>query len=154
MILGIDPGVTGACAVLSSGGATVHDCPTSATGPGGKREVDPEGIADVLRGLGVGASDTVWVEYVHAMPSQGVSSSFAFGRGYGVWLGALAALGVQVRLVRPRVWKAHHGLISQPKDAARQRALDLWPGLADMLGRKRDHGRADALLIAKYGAGR
>ena len=66
----------------------------------------------------------------------------------GVWLGILATLGFAYTRVRPGVWKKALGLRSD-KEQARLRAMQLYPG-AD-LRRKKDHGRAEALLLAWYG---
>jgi len=70
--------------------------------------------------------------------------------GFGVWLGLLGSLGLAHTHVRPGVWKRSLGF-SKDKEAARLRAMQLFPG-AD-LRRKRDHGRAEALLLAWYGLG-
>jgi hypothetical protein len=67
---------------------------------------------------------------------------------FGVWLGILGALGLAHTRIRPSVWKRHLGLTSD-KEQARLRAMQLFPG-AD-LRHKRDHGRAEALLLAWYG---
>ena len=66
----------------------------------------------------------------------------------GVWLGILGVLGLAHTRIRRAVWKRRLGLTSD-KEQARLRAMQLFPG-AD-LRRKRDHGRAEALLLAWYG---
>ena len=52
--------------------------------------------------------------------------------------------------VAPQQWQRHHGIGGAP-DAARQRAVQLFPDVSALLGRKKDNQRADALLIAAYG---
>lgn len=94
---------------------------------------------------------TIVVEKVHAMPKQGVTSSFKFGRSLGVIEGVVAGMGWPIRWVTPQEWKQHHGLLRQDKDAARVLALETWPSHAETFRRKRDCGRADAALIAAYG---
>ena len=79
------------------------------------------------------------------MPGQGTRSMFTVGLGYGLWLGILASLRIPYTPVRPAIWKRSMGL-SKDKEGARLRAMQLYPG-AD-LRRKRDHGRAEALLLA------
>lgn len=94
---------------------------------------------------------TVIVEKVHAMPKQGVASTFGFGRSLGVIEGVVAGLRWPIVWVTPQAWKKHHGLLRQDKDAARMLALETWPSHADTFRRKKDIGRADAALIGAYG---
>jgi crossover junction endodeoxyribonuclease RuvC len=74
---------------------------------------------------------------------------FAFGESFGVIRGVVSALGMPLELVTPATWKRRFGLIGAEKDAARTKATELYPGI--ILARKKDVGRADALLIARYG---
>src|SRR5690606_16808140 len=90
-----------------------------------------------------------YVERVSAMPGQGVSSMFNFGMGYGVIQGVLASLGIPYTLVTPQTWKKRAGLAGKDKDNARTLAQQLCPEAP--LGRKKDIGRADAILIARFG---
>ena len=94
----------------------------------------------------------VFIEDVHSMPGQGVSSSFTFGKGAGLWEGIVAALSMSYTLVTPVRWKREM-MEGMPKEkgASRVRAMQLFPTLADQLGLVKHHGRADALLIAEYG---
>ncbi len=73
---------------------------------------------------------------------------FTVGVGFGVWLGVLSTLGLSYTRVRPAIWKRALGL-GKDKEASRLRVQQLFPG-AD-LRRKKDHGRAEALLLAVYG---
>jgi crossover junction endodeoxyribonuclease RuvC len=75
---------------------------------------------------------------------------FAFGKGYGIVLGVLAAHGVPVTLVAPAVWKRALGVL-KAKDAARARASQLLPQCAGQWPLKKDHGKAEAALLALYG---
>jgi hypothetical protein len=151
MILGIDPGLTGAVAVLDAAGALValHDTPvlTLRTSRGTRQEYDVPGLVALL-GPYAGLQTHVMIEEAQAMPGQGTRSMFTIGLGMGVWLGILGALGLAYTRVRPGVWKRSLGL-SSDKEQARLRAMQLFPG-AD-LRRKRGHGRAEALLLAWYG---
>ena len=76
---------------------------------------------------------------------------FNFGKGFGLWLGILAGLGIPHTLVTPQAWKKEMMQGMGDKDAARIRAQELFPHCVDSLSRKKDIGRADALLIAEYG---
>lgn len=146
-VLAIDPGLNGAWAIYSSRDLIrVGDLPT--TGEGTKRRVDAVSLA-LVPGDNVAFA---CVESVHAMPGQGVSSMFRFGQAFGTVLGVIGALGIPVRLITPQSWKAYYGLRSASAEDSRQKAIDLIPAAAPYLQRKKDHNRAEALLMALYGA--
>jgi crossover junction endodeoxyribonuclease RuvC len=63
--------------------------------------------------------------------------------------GVIAASGVPLHLVSPSKWKRHFGLGSD-KEKSRALALRLWPGRSDLFGKKKDHGKAEAALLARY----
>src|SRR5712692_2445907 len=151
MHIGIDPGLSGAVAVLAADGAlvAVHDTPvlTLATTRGTRQEYDLPGLVALL-GAYAGPQAHVTLEESQAMPGQGVRSMFTIGVGFGVWLGVLAALAFPSTRVRPAVWKRALG-VGKDKEASRLRAMQLFP-TAD-LRRKKDHGRAEALLLAYWG---
>ena len=73
---------------------------------------------------------------------------FSFGHSAGVIESVLAALGIGYELVTPQIWKRHYKLVGKPKDAARALAQRYYPMAP--LGRKKDGGLADALLLARY----
>lgn len=147
--IGVDPGLDGAIAVMCDGGITLLDTPTVSNGK--KRDMDLYAIVRLLRGLTCSQDALVSIESVHSMPGQGVASTFAFGKGFGMWLGVLAALNVPHQAVAPQTWKKvmlRDG--GKEKDASRVKAAQLFPQVADQLTRKKDHGRADALLMAAW----
>lgn len=111
--------------------------------------VDGRALAHMLRGIDTKQAVVV-IEKVGAMPGQGVTSMFNFGNSAGVVRGVAEALDFKVVFVTPQVWKRHHGLIGTVKDASRILALKKFPKLALTLKRKRDGGRADAILIADW----
>lgn len=148
-VIGIDPGLGGAAAcVARTGGSWVIDMPTAVYGKTGfvKRAVDLPELTAYLDTVAVNA--TAVIERVSAFPGQGVGSMFSLGMSYWGVAGVLAGLGIPVRLVEPKAWKAHFGL---SKDKAESLALarKLFPDC--VLTRQKDHGRAEALLIARYG---
>lgn len=153
LTIGIDPGLTGAIAVLGDGEyRDVIDMPTVGRGKAGRQSVNTAELASYLRALvcGAGGADVCAViEDVAARPGQGVTSMFRFGHACGAVDGVLGALRVRVARVSPARWKRHHGLLGAEKDASRGAAIDLYPSAP--LSRKRDHGRADALLLARWG---
>jgi crossover junction endodeoxyribonuclease RuvC len=151
--IGIDPGQTGAIAAIESGAlAALHDMPTMARMHGKGQEVNASELSSILMEMRNAQPAVVFLETVSAMPGQGVSSTFHFGESVGVILGVCGALGLPVRRVRPQYWKKRAGIIGKDKDAARTLAIQSHPDFSDMLKRKKDCGRADAILIAEYGA--
>lgn len=155
--VGIDPGLSGAIAIYHpSGPQRLFDMPTVARLSGKGLQVDVGFLAMLLGGEWVGREDdgsTVFLEQVSAMPGQGVTSMFAFGRSVGQVEGVLGALAMPVRYLSPRSWKKTLGLIGKDKDAARTLAIQRFPDAASQLARKKDCGRADALLMAYVGWG-
>lgn len=142
-IIGIDPGFSsGAVAVVGANGAAVYDTPLI-----DKNGVNCRDLMDIIEAAG---ADHVFVERVGSMPGQGVSTTFKFGMGNGMVLAAVQIARIPYTLVTPQKWKSHHRL-HKDKDAARARALQLFPTLSDCLARKKDADRAEALLIAQYG---
>lgn len=148
--LGIDPGLTGALALVDEDGRAlwVQDTPTVELKGG--RGVRHEYELPTIRGWFAALAGPLHVglERVGAMPDQGVTSMFNMGKGYGLWLGYLGAFGMPFTLVVPVVWKRHYGLIGQDKDASRVLAQQRWPEID--LSLKKHHGRADALFLADF----
>ena len=143
-ILAIDPGINGAAAHIYKDSARVFDLPTA--GSGKHRVLLPAVLASQIREI---APTFAIIERVHAMPRQGVSSSFRFGQAFGVIEGVIGALGISLNYVTPSTWK--RGLsLSSDKDEARLRAIQLYPQAAADLSRKKDIDRAEALLIATW----
>lgn len=143
-VLGIDPGLSGALAFYFTDQPsliTAEDVPVA----GG--EID---VATLAQRLAQMRPDVCFVERVGAMPKQGVASTFKFGMAFGMVRGVVAAAGIPMHLVTPPVWKKHFRLDSD-KEKARALALRLWPS-STCFGRKKDHGRAEAALLARYGS--
>lgn len=156
-VLGIDPGINGACAIY--GGAhppRLFDLPV--LGDEARKEIDVRALASIIRPWGVGHA---FIENVFAMPSipgadgvrrgMGAASAFKFGFAIGQIRATVALLGIPYTLVVPRVWMKRFGLTGSDKEAHRQVAIRLMPECADELQRKKDHQRAEALMIARYG---
>ena len=152
VILGCDPGQTGAIAAYDGTIITgLIDMPTMTRLYGSGRQVDPYTLATEILDLCAGRDAVAIIEAVSAMPGQGVSSMFRFGESVGVVLGVLGALQMPVRRATPQRWKKSAGIAGRDKDAARSLAIQLHPEVADMLTRKKDCGRADSILIARFG---
>lgn len=155
MIVGIDPGASGAIAFFDpkAGILHVHDMPVMEIERSGKtkREISPTLLANILHDDW--GHNIVWIEKVGAMPGQGVSSMFQFGRGVGMIEGVIAAEGLSLNYVTPQAWQKAVG-VRGGKDGSRLRAVELFPKYANLFARKKDDGRAEAALIAWYGATR
>lgn len=149
MIVGIDPGYSGAIAFYDPSGIDIHDMPV-APNPKGKTELDMHSLARVLIPRTAGRSIAV-VEKVNAMPGQGVSSTFRFGEGFGAIQMALIGHGYELHFVTPASWKKHFGL-SRDKGVSRGLASRRFPDSSKLFSRVKDDGRAEAALIALYGA--
>jgi crossover junction endodeoxyribonuclease RuvC len=91
----------------------------------------------------------VVVEQVHAMPKQGVSSTFNFGKAVGIIEGVIAARGLPITWVTPQRWKKLMG-VTADKNTSRQLAINLWPEQAHLFARVKDVDRAEAALIAEW----
>lgn len=152
-VLGIDPGLSGALAFIDGASVRVYDMPVLSLKRNGKAKNEPDflELARIIRDV-EGVPAVAVVEQVSAMPGQGVSSMFAFGKTYGGILGVLAALGIRTELVPPVTWKRWHRIKTDSgKDASRATAKNLFPQQAGLFARVKDDGRADATLIGVYG---
>lgn len=152
-VIGIDPGLDGAMAIMSVAGewrTVVCPTPTTAAKSKGSRRVfDSWVMADLIRGAAKhGRIDLVVLEQVGVRPGEGAVGAFSFGRGVGIWEGICAAMGLSVERPTPQRWKGKLG-VPTDKQAARVHAMGLFPGVS--LARKKDHGLAEALLLAEYG---
>ena len=152
IIIGIDPGVSGAISILKSKKVIeIYDMPTMIDGKKNKKQVNGSQIANIFKEI-INTEDeiTVIVEHVNAMPGQGVTSMFNFGQSFGVIKGVCSALSLPIYFIRPTKWKKHFNLINVNKDASRTKAIEIYPEISNKLSRKKDSNRADAILIARY----
>lgn len=149
--VGIDPGITGAIVILDDDGKLIAAMRTPVYGTG-RKEYDVQAMIACLEGaLGTKCRGTI--EKVGATPRDGKVGAFNFGRGYGLWQGLMAALGLGYEEVPPQRWQSRM-LAGQPrgpkvKESAVKVAKALWPSLPIRV--KADWGIADAALIAEYG---
>jgi len=150
--IGIDPGLSGAIAILSTESLKIFDMPTMTVERNGKakRQVSAAELAEMLY-LYSGRDCHVYCERVSAMAGQGVTSVFSFGRSFGMIEGILAAFKMPVTYVAPATWVKAVGR-GQGKDASRARAMELFPSDQEQFKRVKDDGRADAALIAYWGS--
>lgn len=150
-ILGIDPGATGALALLD--GETlldVLDMPVVeiVVSKKNRKIVSPTLVAETIKTL---APDRIMLEKVGTRPGEGAVGAFSFGRSFGIVEGVIAALGVPMEYTYPAAWKRALG-VPADKGGARNRAMALWPQAAKSFARVKDDGRAEACLIALFAA--
>jgi len=151
-IIGIDPGLSGAIAVLENNKVlNMFDMPVMSEGKKNKRQLNSAQLVKLIKdNISKNEDISVIVEQVNAMPGQGVTSMFNFGQTFGAIKGVCAALGLPIYFVRPSKWKKHFELINSSKDSSRTKAIEMYPSLSDNLAKKKDVNKSDAILIARY----
>lgn len=150
VILGIDPGLSGAVAILNDG-QLVEIVDIEAA----ESRINCAHLASLMHKH---QPEFAICELVSSRLGQGVTSTFTFGHALGSITGVLSALGVPYLLIRPQAWQGHFGIRSSSKDKVihKQEIADLAQSLypaASLYGPRgglRD-GRSDALLLARYG---
>lgn len=160
-VIGIDPGVSGAVALYDAkhGKALeVIDTPVMALNAKTK-VVNGTAMAGAIRqwhekyvGMGKVFDPFLFycqIESVASRPGQGVRSMFTFGRAMGSIEGVIQTLAIPYGYVSSPAWKRHFKL-GKDKEVSRARAIALFPNMAGELSRKKDSGRAEALLIARH----
>lgn len=150
-IIGIDPGIGGALALLIDGEFGDAVAMPVSQKKSGRNQVDAHGLAEVLEDFATRA-DVVdcLIEQVAAMPGQGVSSMFSLGDSFGVARALGTLFAHRVSFVSPAVWKRHSGL-TRDKAYSLTLARDAFPAARTKLTRRKDEGLAEALLLAKFG---
>tara|TARA_X000000368_G_C23022854_1_gene708806 strand:- start:417 stop:911 length:495 start_codon:yes stop_codon:yes gene_type:complete len=151
-IIGIDPGLSGAIAILENNKVEkIFDIPVMPEGKKNKRQLNSAQLVKLLKDNVSNKEEVaIVVEHVTAMPGQGVTSMFNFGQTFGAIKGICAALGLPIFFVRPAKWKKHFDLINSSKDASRTKAIEMYPSLSDQLSKKKDVNKSDAILIARF----
>jgi crossover junction endodeoxyribonuclease RuvC len=148
MIIGIDPGLHGAFAVIRDKDHVTYRTFKIVEGAVDWHEV----VAEFLELQKPGESIRAVIEKVGAMPGQGVTSMFNFGKNAGTIEGILIALRIPFSSVTPQAWKKEvlagldHG-----KGGAIMHVKNTWPNLELPKTKKEVEGVCDALCIAEYG---
>ncbi|XP_042380542.1 Holliday junction resolvase MOC1, chloroplastic-like isoform X1 [Zingiber officinale] len=160
--VGIDPDGSGAVALLkpdASGYSAqqVFDTPNMEVlvGKRVRKRLDARSMIQLLQTFGAPLGTKAFIEQSMPYPQDGKQGWWSGGFTYGLWIGILVASGFSVVPVVSRIWKEHFGIqrSSSTKEDSRRVASSLFPSLHSSLTRKKDHGRAEALLIAAYGKG-
>ena len=154
LIIGIDPGISGAICFFEDGQVKeMIDMPVMADGKKNKRQINgPQVYNEILKRINKFQKKDIIVviEQVSAMPGQGVTSMFNFGQSFGVLKGICSAMQLSMFFIRPAKWKKYFGLIKTEKDASRTKVIEIFPYISSELSRKKDSNKADAVLIASY----
>lgn len=175
LYIGADPGISGGIAIVDGRTGELlfaMNTPTmSVQGAGKKRKNVVHAsmlfseLTERLNSEGV-CHDAVdiTVEKVHAMPNQGVSSSFTFGENYGALLAVLDILAwkcpfnTSLGLITPSIWKKYFEIakkdltVTERKGIAIDKATEIFgeENKQKYWSRKKDDGVAEAALLARY----
>ena len=154
LIIGIDPGISGAICFFENGEIKdVIDMPSMAEGKKNKKQINGSQLFNELE---IRVKDlqkkniAVVVERVSAMPGQGVTSMFNFGQSYGVIKGICSAMQLPIYFISPSKWKKYYNLIKTSKDASRAKVIEIFPYISSKLQKKKDSNKAEAILIASF----
>lgn len=151
-VIGVDPGIKGAIAVLDRNGLlSIHDMPTVEETVSGKtrNRIDARAFRDII--IDAGPCRMVVLEKPTTRPGESPIAALSYGIGFGQMLGILVALDRPHTVILAQEWTKALG-VGADKDVHREKASQLFPFSADAFKRKKDDGRADAALIAYYGA--
>ena len=149
LILGIDPGTSGGIAIVK---VENKKLPTIIFGSKipivtiyGKKIIDTKRVVSKLNNFSL---DIAIIEKVHAMPRQGVTSSFQFGRSFGGIEALCYILAKRVDYVAPAVWKKAVGVGSSKQDSLDMARLKF--GESSLWQKKSNDGIAEASLLSLY----
>ena len=154
-VFACDPDTNGALIIIRDSrvgvidSVEIIDCPV--TKVRGSNRVCPARLAQLLGSYTFPPGTSVYLEEATTESRFSAHYTLVQGTSYGTWLSALTNVGLTVHTVTGRAWKAAMGLTGQTKDASRGLPKIIYPEVAKSLDRKRDHGRAEALLIAAHG---
>ena len=151
-IIGIDPGLSGAIAILEDKKVLkIFDMPVMSDGKKNKKQLNSAHLVNLIKENTESNEEVaVVVEQVNAMPGQGVTSMFNFGQTFGAIKGICAALNLSIFFVRPSKWKKHFELINSSKDSSRTKVIEMYPSISNQLTKKKDVNKSDAILIARF----
>ena len=156
--IGVDPGLSGAISIFKDNKYIVFPMPTTKRilRKKARRDMDIQKLVEMFdENVGFNSNVIAGIELVHAMPQQGVSSTFLFGRVSGIVEGCIGAFGYESYRITPQTWKRFYADMKgldrkEQKDMARSIASEIAPYIKDEFKRKKDDGKAEALLIANY----
>lgn len=147
MLLAIDPGLEHGIAVLDFDGRLLLASEFPVVGEGANRRLALGGLPDLI---GQYRITRAVIEQVSAMPRQGVTASFRFGRATGQVEGALMALRLPLDFAHPATWKRFFGVNSGDKGRMRALAVQEWPAFTEQFRLVKHEHRAEAALLALW----
>ena len=139
--MGIDAGAKGGISYIHENGVDVTSIPFSESG-----------LIDICQEMR-GKECICYLEQVHAMPNQGVTSMFHFGENFGYIRGVLEDNRINYVLVSPQKWKKYFGL-NKDKQLSIDICKDIFPNVnlfRTPRCKKESDGMAESLLLAEYG---
>ena len=143
-IIGIDPGKSGGLAIISTGHVLAKKGSVARVEKFGDKTLTD--LYELFRNIDLVYTAFCFIENVHAMPKQGVTSCFNFGKQYGGLLMLLTCFRIPFEKITPVRWQRALGCLSGgDKNVTKSKAQELFPDL------KITHAIADALLIAEFG---
>jgi crossover junction endodeoxyribonuclease RuvC len=150
IIGGVDPGITGGISFFDNESSTLIalPCPIIINKKTKTKEYDIQGISELFIKY---KPNICVVEKVHSMPKQGVSSTFFFGKGYGIILGIIGTLQIEKIDITPQKWKKYFSLIGEDKYQSILKASEIFPQYTHCWKLKKHNGVAESALIAYYG---
>jgi hypothetical protein len=156
IVVGIDPGITGAIAFLHSNGErTVDDMPTRPrkTTGNGKNEVDPTALQTLIRArVPADAAVVVVMENLNTFSKSGGAKSIASMQASKDVICAVLELNrIRVDYVTPHAWQSMFGIKTTDSEDTKDQSLRIARQLYPELRLTKNSGRADALLIGRYG---
>jgi hypothetical protein len=178
-VIGIDPDANGALAVLRLPGTAlppkdvppmeffsrapevrIYDMPieTVLLSKRARKQPCPRELFELIAGLKATHDSTTGIHAVLEHTTPGIlSGKYAwYGSGYatGLLTGLLHSQCITLTRVSAVGWKQSLGLTKLGKEGSLLMVRTLFPQLSNQyFGRKKDHGRAEALLLAAWGLG-
>jgi Holliday junction resolvasome RuvABC endonuclease subunit len=112
-------------------------------------DINPHQLRAIIRAQ---MPDLAVIEHVHSHPKEGVSSVWRFASAFTVAKTVVTLLDIPTMLVTPAKWKKAMSVKGGPegKEQCRRLAIEKFPTDAELFARKKDHGRAEAALLAMY----
>ena len=154
LILGVDPGLSGALAFLDPVEQTleIFDMPLIVKKKAGKKRSDVN-MYELARIMDHYADRVkkAYVEYVASSPQMGVVSATSFARATRSAEQAIASCFIPQERVTPKVWKQDMKL-NRDKNVSRAMASKLFPAFGNLWNLVKHDGRAEAALIALWGS--
>ena len=158
--LGIDPGLDGGIAMLMNSANPSRPPVTQVwkTPVIAGKDYDIQGMRKILKDvLEIRLPILAVIENQISMPGQGLTSTLQTGKGFGIWLGLLAGLGLPYQVIGAKSWqsKLFTGVKGTLDTKAKSEiiAKRLFPDVdfrKSERATKANDGLTDAILIAEY----